>query len=137
MKPIITQLPKIVNPQEILKKEIKKRYGSKCPFCGEKKSFIAYKNSFKGLGLSSCFSWYGTQYEVNPGKVKIPFLIRFKSWFQKCRHWRIESYSCNTCGAKWLSPPYPNDSIIDQKTMQKFFENAGDYYLPLDFLKNL
>lgn len=41
----ITELPKMINPNSMVEDEIKKRYGSKCPFCGEEKSIWDFKNS--------------------------------------------------------------------------------------------
>lgn len=36
----ITRLLDILNPNEIIKNEIKRIYGSKCPFCGESRDFL-------------------------------------------------------------------------------------------------
>ena len=117
----IEKLPNKLDPQFLIQEEIKKRYGSVCPFCGETKSFLDY-SVFKGLGLSSNYTWYGKQYEVNPSKQKIPFLKLIKSWFQPSRHWEILSFNCFTCGGKWLTPAFPTEDLLDEKTKQSIYK---------------
>lgn len=124
----ITKLPNIVNPNDLLKEEVKKRYGSKCPFCGEVRSIWDFSNSeefmTKGLDIGSLHkTWYGKQCEANK------FInINPKYWFQKDHHWEILCCKCFTCGAEWETPPYPTDAVT-QKELDSIFKNYdwGEY----------
>lgn len=116
----ITKLPNIINPNIMLQDEIKKRYGSKCPFCGEVRSIWDFENSkefmTKGLRIGGiCKTWYGKQYEIHK-----PISFNPKYWFQKDHHWKILCCKCYTCGATWDTPPFPTD-VMTQKELDNIF----------------
>ena len=116
----VTKLPNIINPNSMVEDEIKKRYGSKCPFCGEEKSIWDFKNSkefmTKGLDIGSlCRTWYGKRDEENKVIIFNP-----KYWFQKDHHWKVLYCKCYTCGAAWDTPPFPTDAIT-QKELDSIF----------------
>lgn len=116
----ITKLPDIINADVMIEEEIKKRYGSKCPFCGETRSVWDFSNPkefmTKGLYIGSlCKTWCGKQYE---GYKFISFNPKY--WFQKDHHWKILCCKCYTCGATWDTPAFPTDTLT-QKELDEIF----------------
>lgn len=117
----ITELPNIINPNTLLKQRIKEKYGSKCPCCGETKSFwqrCEKKEAIKGIAQTLYFSWYGKQYEYSPGKNTANWLFfpPVKYWFEKKRHWKIDIYHCFTCGTQWETSAYPTEILTLKET---------------------
>ena len=94
---MITKLPNYIDPTTMVAQEIKKRYGSKCPCCGESRHFFVC-NGTKGIMSYGYISWYGKDYE----KDKLFCIESFnpKNWFKRNHHLRVDSYTCETCGAK-------------------------------------
>ena len=118
----ITKLPNIINPNTILEDKIKKRYGSKCPFCGETRSIWDFSKSeefmTKGLRIGGvCKTWYGRKDEIDK-----PISFNPKYWFQKKHHWKILCCRCYTCGAAWDTPPYPTDTVTQKEVKDIFTE---------------
>lgn len=88
----ILKLPSKINPDVLIIKEMKERYGSKCPFC----------NSHRVFDMQSR-SWYGKRYEDYTLKNIILHL------FDKKHNWRVDVYRCDDCGTQWETAPYPID----------------------------
>lgn len=101
----ITKLPENVDPNIILKREIIKKYGSKCPCCGEDKPYNSILSAYRGVELSSEFGY--TSEEEDHWRAKIDGKVHpFKFW-EKTYTWVRMKGSCRTCGAKWNLPAYP------------------------------
>lgn len=60
-------------------KEIANRGCNVCPCCGE-------KYGSKGLRIPTCRTWC--------------------TGFFKTKHYKVDTYSCDSCGAVWESEPY-------------------------------
>lgn len=88
----ILKLPSKMNPDVLIVKEMRQRYGSKCPFC----------NSDRVLDERSR-SWYGKRYEEHTLKNILLYL------FDKKHNWRVDEYRCDDCYAQWETIPYPTD----------------------------
>lgn len=75
---------------------------NKCPCCGETKSYLRYIAegiADKGINSGICRTWYGKLDEENSSIFSILNSHRNK-------HWKVECFTCYTCGAKWESEPY-------------------------------
>lgn len=86
---------------------IRNQYGSMCPCCGETKRFTVSKNPFKitGIGLTFYATFYGVSSDWIPEKQRTK-IINLKGLFQKSKHYKVDFYKCNTCGAEWQTPPF-------------------------------
>ncbi len=113
----ITQLPNMLNPNEIIKNEIKRIYGNKCPFCGESRDFLncLSNGEYKGIDSGVYKAWYGKQYEADRKTFSI------KKMFEKSRYWNVDCYSCYTCGCHWDTPAYPRD-ILDNADLNNILD---------------
>ena len=60
-----------------------------CPYCGETKRAIEYKDQWMHKGIAKC---------VQP-KV-------FKKGLFKRKTWQVDRYYCQTCGCEWEGEPY-------------------------------
>ena len=80
---IVTKLPDNMDPVLLIQKEIKKRYGSKCPFCEKSDIYQPLSFAFDLMNKKT-------------GKMES---------FKK------EQFVCNNCGAQWESDPYPINII--------------------------
>lgn len=96
----ITKLPDGMNPDEIMLKKIRKKYGI-CPFCGH-----AVRTYIANLYLTDSSTWYGIKDKNMPWYKKL-----FNK--EKKQNWKIEHYTCNECGARWDSPPFPYAIGVD------------------------
>ena len=116
----ITKLPDNLDPNRMIEQEIEKRY-KKCPCCGETREFPSSDISSHWVG-ELFRSWYGKQYEYTPGKIEAnwSFFTPPKYWFEKDHYWRINSYFCTGCGAKWESPAFRYD-ILTQEEAQEIY----------------
>lgn len=75
--------------QEKLNKERASIGCDKCPVCGETRKFMDVLTKEKktgGILASTCTT--------------------YSKGFFKSRSYRVDHYSCQTCGAKWDSEPY-------------------------------
>ena len=73
-----------------------------CPCCGETKKYIEYLRQGvdnKGILNGTYRSYYGRIDEED--RSIFSSIIPHES-----KHWKIECFSCLTCGAKWESDPY-------------------------------
>jgi hypothetical protein len=101
----ITKLPKNVDPNNILKREIIKRYGSKCPCCGEDRLHNSILSPYRGFELSGSFGYISDNEDRWRAKIdgkNHPF--RF---WEKTYTWVRMKGKCYTCGAEWDLPAYP------------------------------
>jgi len=110
----VTKLPNNLDPNTMIRKEIKKRCGSVCPYCGESRTFLETRCN-GGIISGGISSWYG--------KLKESFFSDFRFW-EKSYHYEVDSYRCTTCGCNWETPPYPINIISS--------EEADDYFRKLN-----
>jgi len=101
----ITKLPENVDPNVILKHEIIKRYGSKCPCCSENKPYNSILSAHRGIELSSSLGYTSKDEERWRAKIDGKF-HPFRFW-EKTYTWVRMKGKCHTCGAKWDLPAYP------------------------------
>lgn len=106
----IIKLPRQLDVNDIIFKEIKKK-NMVCPFCGENRKYDFTRKTCDGskiYGVGSNYirseSWYGKQ---NPVWYSI-----LKFW-EPNHLWERSGFKCYTCGAEWLSEPYPIDIKVD------------------------
>lgn len=105
---MIVQLPDKYNTTNDIYELIKEKCISTCPMCGENKHMIEYLGdgeNNKGIYCWGQQTWYGKRHEYKHG------LFWMGNPFKRKHHWRIDSCSCLSCGCKWITPPYPTDSI--------------------------
>ena len=118
----ISKLPDAINPDDLIEKEICKRFAD-CPFCGAKYHEL-YSEELSEVVRFSTESWYGYYYQCNDfgcsyNGINVGFWKRLKDFFnpkEKKRWWKVEEFYCHKCNAKWWTPPYPTrilDSLDD------------------------
>lgn len=120
---MITKLPDNIDPNYLIKKEIRKRYGLKCPCCGETRKFFDLGNlNVRGIEGYSVKSWYGKSYEYR----KHSFMEWLEHLFEQNYHWEMTNYHCYTCGADWSTPPYPTNIMKgeEDKFWKIFYDNV-------------
>ena len=93
----ITKLPRDMDPNLLIKNEMKNKY-SKCPFCGNEKwidSFMFHINGGDEVARMGHEERYGRQHK--------------RRFWEEKHHWRIDHWHCYKCGASWDSEEYPTD----------------------------
>ena len=77
-----------------------------CPCCGETRNSLSYYKdgiTNKGIITGTCKHWLGKKYEYD----KSIFYSLFS--LEKNRYWKVDCFSCLTCGTEWESEPYTYD----------------------------
>lgn len=123
----LVKLPNSIDPNILIKKEIHKRY-SKCPCCGEDKSFCdyAWEGEYKkGIIRYAQRSWYGKYYEGDDCLFHLQNLNP-RNWIAHNHHWKVNRYECYSCGAIWECPPYPADIISDKEADKLYKKILGE-----------
>lgn len=106
----IIKPPSALDVNDLIFKEIKKK-NMVCPFCGENRKYdfirqMSDRSKIYGVESSCIYSesWYGKQNHT--------WYSMFKFW-ESNHLWKRSGFECHTCGAKWLSEPYPTDIKIE------------------------
>lgn len=134
----IRRLPNTINPDNMIKFLVRKKYGEKCPFCGEtRKRWDCLKDKDLNAGVDCggiYIHWYGYPDDIDAERSSrslskdLKDLITFRHLKEKHHHWRIDDCTCHTCGAEWETPPYPTD-VLSQDELNKIY---GDLKLLIE-----
>lgn len=106
----------MLNPNKIIEKVINEKYGSVCPFCGERSTFFnntLYGLDSKGIANYAIKTWTGYSYEPYT-EMSFAEKVRRRHSEKKYHHWKINSYLCHTCVHTWNSQEFPTDWFSEE-----------------------